>query len=128
MLGDKTAVATIAVKDMETAKKFYEGVLGLTVDKVDPGGGGNLYKSGNSNVLVYPSQFAGSNKATAASWGVGDDLEKVIEDLKGKGVKFEQYDNIPNVKREGDIHVMGDLRAVWFKDPDGNILNLVNEM
>ncbi|HSX18277.1 MAG TPA: VOC family protein [Candidatus Saccharimonadales bacterium] len=128
MLGDKTAVATIAVKDMDAAKKFYEGTLGLTVDKVDPGGGGNLYKSGDSNVLVYPSQFAGTNKATAASWGVGDDLEKIVADLKSKGVTFEQYDNIPGAKREGEIHTFGDMKAAWFKDPDGNILNLVNQM
>ena len=126
MLGDKTAMATIAVKDMEAAKKFYEGTLGLAKQKEDPSG--ILYKSGAGGVFVYPSQFAGTNKATYAAWGVGEDLDKIAADLKGKGVTFEQYDNLPGVKREGDVHVMGDLRAVWFKDPDGNILNLVNQM
>ena|SRR3990167_10165861 len=126
MLGDKTAVATIAVKDIEAAKKFYEGTLGLTKAGDDPGG--ILYKSGDSNVFVYESSFAGTNKATAASWGVGGDLEKIIDELKGKGVKFEHYDSIPDAKLEGDIHVIGDLKAAWFKDPDGNILNLVNQM
>lgn len=125
MLGDKQAVATLAVKDIEAGKKFYEGTLGLKKDSEDPGG--ILYKSGNSNVFVYQSEFAGTNKATAVSWGVGDDLESVIEELKGKGVTFEQYD-LPGVTREGDIHVMGELKAVWFKDPDGNILNIVNQM
>lgn len=126
MLGDKTAMATIAVKDMAAAKKFYEDTLGLAKMKEDPSG--TYYKSGAGGVFVYPSQFAGTNKATYAAWGVGDDLDKIVADLKAKGVTFEQYDNIPGVTRVGDIHTMGDMKAVWFKDPDGNILNLVNEM
>lgn len=125
MLGDKQAVATVAVKDIEAAKKFYEGTLGLTKADDDPGG--VRYKSGNSMVFVYESQFAGTNKATAVSWGVGDDIESIAQGLKAKGVVFEQYD-LPGATREGDIHVMGDLKAAWFKDPDGNILNIVNKM
>ncbi len=56
---------------------------------------------------------------------VGDDVEGVVRTLKAKGVRFEHYD-MPNVRREGDIHVAGDLKVAWFKDPDGNILNIVN--
>ena len=126
MLGDKTAVATIAVKDMEAAKKFYEETLGLVKSGDDPGG--ILYKSGNSNVFVYQSEFGGSNKATAVSWGVGEDVESIISGLKAKGVVFEHYAELPGVTLQGDIHVMGDLKAAWFKDPDGNILNIVNKM
>ena len=126
MLGDKPATATIAVKDMGAAKKFYEGTLGLTIENEDPAG--TTYKSGNTKLFVYPSEFAGTNKATAVAWGVGDDLDKIVTGLKAKGVTFEQYDNLPGVTREGGVHIMGDLRAVWFKDPDGNILNLVNQM
>jgi predicted enzyme related to lactoylglutathione lyase len=126
MLGDKSASAVIAVKDMEKAAKFYEGTLGLTkTDMSDPSG--TMYKSGDSMIFVYPSEYAGTNKATALAWGVGDDLDKIIEDLKAKGVTFEHYD-MPGMKLEGDVHVMGDMRAAWFKDPDGNILNLVNQM
>jgi predicted enzyme related to lactoylglutathione lyase len=126
MLGDKSASAVIAVKDMEKAAKFYEGTLGLTkTDMSDPSG--TMYKSGDSMIFVYPSEYAGTNKATALAWGVGDDLDKIIEDLKTKGVTFEHYD-MPGMKLEGDVHVMGDMRAAWFKDPDGNILNLVNQM
>lgn len=128
MLGDKTAVATIAVKDLEAAKKFYEDKLGLKPGDAGSDPGGVLYKSGASNVFVYQSEFAGSNKATAASWGVGDDIESVVAELKSKGITFESYDNIPGVTKQGDVHVMGDLKAAWFKDPDGNILNLVNQM
>ena len=127
MLGDKTAAATVAVKDMEVAKKFYEETLGLKKEMEAPGGGGTMYKSGDSSVFVYQSEFAGSNKATAVTWGVGGDLDKIVADLKAKGVAFEHYD-MPGITREGDVHVMGELKAAWFKDPDGNILNLVNQM
>ena len=131
MLGDKTSTAVLAVKDMAAAQKFYEGTLGLAkadIQMDEDAGGGIMYKTGNSMVLVYPSQYAGTNQATALGWGVGDDLDKIVADLKSKGVNFEHYDNLPGTKLEGDVHVMGDLKAVWFKDPDGNILNLVNKM
>jgi predicted lactoylglutathione lyase len=54
-------------------------------------------------------------------------LDLVIDELKANGVTFEHYD-MPGMKVEGDVHVMGEMRAAWFKDPDGNILNLVNQM
>jgi catechol 2,3-dioxygenase-like lactoylglutathione lyase family enzyme len=125
MLGDNDVAATIAVKDMEVAKRFYEGTLGLKRGEMDDPGG-IIYKSGNSSVLVYESQFAGTNEATAASWAV-DDLEGIVQALKTKGVKFEQYDNLPGVTRNGDVHMIGTMKAVWFKDPDGNILNISSQ-
>jgi catechol 2,3-dioxygenase-like lactoylglutathione lyase family enzyme len=121
MLGDKDAVVTLAVKDLAVAKEFYENVVGLSEGMEVPGG--LLYRSGSSTVLVYESQFAGTNEATAASWNVGDDLERLVAELKAKGVEFEHYD-LPETTVEGDIHVMGSFKAAWFKDPDGNILNL----
>jgi catechol 2,3-dioxygenase-like lactoylglutathione lyase family enzyme len=129
MLGDKDAVATIAVKDLAAAQKFYEEKLGLTKAGSGDDPGGVMYKSGNSMVFVYQSDFAGSNKATTANWGVGEDIEKVVNELKGKGITFEQYD-IPGATRQGDVHVIEGpgLKAAWFKDPDGNILNIVNKM
>jgi len=126
MLESKDVIATIAVKDLEAASKFYEGTLGLSRMGPSPDPTAITYQSGRSGVLVYQSQYAGTNQATSASWAVGDDLDAVVDDLRSKGVKFEQYD-LPGLTREGDVHVMGELRAVWFKDPDGNILNLVNQ-
>jgi catechol 2,3-dioxygenase-like lactoylglutathione lyase family enzyme len=124
MLGNKDLVATIAVKNLDTARKFYEGTLGLKpVDAED--GELIVFKSGNSTLNVYRSQYAGTNKATAVTWLVGDDVEGVVRALKAKGVSFEHYD-MPNMKRQGDIHVAGDMKVAWFKDPDGNILNVVN--
>ena len=124
MLATTDAIATIAVKNIETARKFYEGTLGLKQTRSDePGVQG--YKSGNASVLVYQSQFAGTNKATAATWAV-QDLEGTIKDLKAKGVRFEHYD-LPGVTRKGDVHGTGKTKAAWFKDPDGNILALVSQ-
>ena len=125
MLGDKDAAATLAVRDLERARDFYESTLGLTPVQETPGA--VLYRSGNSTVLVYPSQYAGTNEATAASWSVGEDFDSIVEALRTKGVTFERYDDLPDTTREGDVHVSEDgFKAVWFKDPDGNILNLVN--
>jgi catechol 2,3-dioxygenase-like lactoylglutathione lyase family enzyme len=127
MLADKEATATVAVKDLAAAKKFYDGVLGLRRAAVEQQGT-LIYQTGTSRLLVYPSQFAGSNQATAATWVVGDELEAIVQALAAKGVAFEHY-TFPNTRLVGDIHVMGDegkMKAAWFKDPDGNILALVS--
>ena len=120
MLGDKDVTVAIPAKDTEASKRFYEETLGLTKVKDGPEEGSATFKSGNTELYVYASAYAGTNQATYAEWSV-DDIESVVEDLKGKGVTFEQYD-MPGMTREGDIHVMGDTKAAWFKDPAGNIL------
>ena len=124
MLGDKEAVANIAVKNLETAKKFYEETLGLTQIGAE-GQEVIVFRSGSSKIYVYKSQYAGTNQATAVTWVVGKDIESVVRELKTKGVAFEHYD-MPDVTREGDIHVAGNMKVAWFKDPDGNILNVIN--
>lgn len=124
MVGNNNVHVVLAVKDMDAAKDFYENTLGL--QKKDENPGGVVYTSGdNSKVFVYVSEFAGTNQATSASWDV-DDVDATVEELKGKGVSFEHYDNIPGVTLEGDIHVMGTMKAAWFKDPFGNILCVSN--
>jgi catechol 2,3-dioxygenase-like lactoylglutathione lyase family enzyme len=124
MLGDKDAVANIAVKNLETAKKFYEETLGLTQIGAE-GQEVIVFRSGSSTIYVYKSQYAGTNQATALTWVVGKDIEGVVQELKAKGVTFEHY-NMPDVTREDDIHVAGNMKVAWFKDPDGNILNIIN--
>jgi catechol 2,3-dioxygenase-like lactoylglutathione lyase family enzyme len=122
MLGDKDASANIAVKNLEIAKKFYEDTLGLS----QVGAEGEeliVFKSGNTIIYVYQSQNAGTNQATAVTWIVGEEMEDVVKELKNKGVNFEHYD-MPDMVREGEIHVFGDMKVAWFKDPDGNILNI----
>ena len=124
MLADSTAIPNVAVKDLDVAKRFYEHTLGLP----ELGKQGDelvIYRSGNSMLNVYRSEFAGTNKATAVTWSVGDTLDDMVASLKSKGVRFERYD-MPGATMEGDVHVFGDIRVAWFKDPDGNILNLIN--
>jgi len=123
MLRDTDAVATLAVKNLGEAAKFYEETLGLTRagaedDEVV------VFESGDTRINVYRSSYAGTNKATALTWPV-DDVDDVVRTLKAKGVKFEHYD-LPDTKRQGDVHVSGDIKVAWFKDPDGNILSVVN--
>lgn len=119
MLGDKDAVANIAVKDLEAARNFYAGTLGLTQVGAE-GEEPIVFRSGNSTLNVYRSEYAGTNQATAVTWMVGGDVEGVVRALKAKGVAFEHYD-MPDMTREGDVHVAGDMKVAWFKDPDGNV-------
>jgi catechol 2,3-dioxygenase-like lactoylglutathione lyase family enzyme len=123
LLGEKNAIATIAVRNIEAAKRFYEGILELKLVHAE-GPKALSYKSGDAEVLVYESQFAGTNRATAVTWVV-DQLEKIVQTLKAKGVQFEHYD-MPGVTRQGDVHVAGSIKNAWFKDPDGNILAMVS--
>jgi len=123
MLGNRNAAANLAVKDLERAKQFYEGTLGLK--PVDNEGDELIvFKSGDSLINVYRSKYAGTNQATAVTWAV-DDVEAEVDALKKKGVKFEHYD-MPGLKREGDVYVNDHMKVAWFKDPDGNILNIAS--
>lgn len=124
MLGNADVTATLAVTDIDRAKRFFEGKLGLELLR-GPQPGVLVFKAGRSSLIVYASEFAGSNKATAATWMV-DDVEGTVRRLKANGVTFEHYD-FPGVRLHGDVHEMGDSKAAWFKDPDGNILAIVSE-
>ncbi len=125
MLNDYEAIATIAVKDLDKAAAFYEGTLGLTRSSTE-GEEAITYRSGSAKLNVYRSQFASTNKATSVVWNVGDDIEAVAAKLKSKGVPFEHYE-MPGMAIQGDIHQSGDMKVAWFKDPDGNILSIVND-
>ena len=125
MLGKQDAIATVAVKNLGAAKKFYQDTLGLK--QLDAEGDEVVvYEAGNSRLNVYKSQYAGTNKATAVTWAV-DDVEGEVRTLKSKGVAFEHYD-MPGMKLQGDLHVAdgADFKVAWFKDPDGNIFSIVN--
>jgi catechol 2,3-dioxygenase-like lactoylglutathione lyase family enzyme len=123
MLRNTDAVATLGVKDLGVATRFYEETLGLSRAGTEDNES-IVLKSGDTAINVYRSRFAGTNKATALTWAV-DDVDDVVRTLKGKGVKFEHYD-LPDTRRDGDVHISGDIKVAWFKDPDGNILSVVN--
>ena len=123
MLQNTDAIATLAVKDLDVAARFYGETLGLSPAGAE-GDEALMFESGDTTINVYRSKFAGTNKATAVTWAV-DNVEDIVRRLKAKGVKFEHYE-LPETTREGDVHVSGDIRVAWFKDPDGNILSVVN--
>lgn len=128
MLGKSDAIAVVAVKDLDTARKFYEDTLGLTPVGTQ---GEELvtFRSGDSMINLYRSKYAGTNQATAIAWAVGEQFDDIVPALRAKGVTFEHYD-VPGMTREGDVHAVdmaGGFRTVWFKDSDGNILNLANQ-
>ncbi len=119
-----TPIPMLAVKDVARARRFYADTMGFEEDK--EGMEGILqFRAGGTVFVIYPSEYAGTNKATALTWVVGDQLEKVVERLRGKGVAFEHYE-LPGTVRKGDIHESGPIRNAWFKDPDGNIHALSN--
>lgn len=122
MLKDKPSSAIIAVKDIERARSFYSDVLGLEL--ADEEMDGVLgFRTGDTWLVVYRSDEAGSNRANAVVWSVGDDMEAIVADLRAKGVRFERYPDM-GMALKGDIYVAGDMQMVWFKDLDGNILHL----
>src|SRR5437879_11031687 len=124
MLSNAKVQPMLPVKDLKTAQKFYEQTLGLK--KVgEMADEAVTYKSGGTTLVVYRSEFAGTNKGTAALWEV-DDVDGTVKDLKSKGVKFEHYDDMPGLTRDGDIHRAGDMKVAWWKDPSGNILSIQN--
>src|SRR5215207_9599576 len=99
MLDAKDAIATVAVKDLEAARQFYERKVGLQPTPEQQEGAAS-YKAGRGTLFVYPSQYAGTNKATAVTWTVGADLDSIVKKLKLKGVVFEHYD-MPDTTLEG---------------------------
>jgi catechol 2,3-dioxygenase-like lactoylglutathione lyase family enzyme len=124
MLANSNAVANLAVRDLARARAFYEDILGLTAVH-NEGGELIVYKCGDTSLNVYHSSFAGTNKATAVTWMVGDEIGNIVKVLRSKGVAFEHYE-MPGLTLEGHVHVGHGMKVAWFKDPDGNILNLVD--
>jgi catechol 2,3-dioxygenase-like lactoylglutathione lyase family enzyme len=124
MLQNRDAVANVAVRDLTVARRFYEGTLGF--EPIDREGDEVVvYRSGNTRFNVYRSQYAGTNKATAVTWAVGEAIDDLVRELKANGVVFEHYD-MPGLTLDGDIHVGGGMSVAWFKDPDGNLLNIIS--
>ena len=122
MLGHHDSSAIVAVADLARARAFYSDVLGLEL--ADEGAGDEVltYRTGRTRLVVYRSDHAGSNSANAVVWDVGEDLEAIVAALEAKGAAFEHYPGIGRL--EGNVHLAGDCRLVWLRDPDGNILHL----
>ena len=122
-LKDFRCGASAAVSDMQRARRFYEGVLGL-VPGTDTGDNVGYPCGGDTQINVYLSPNAGTAKFTIAGFDV-EDIETVVEALTEQGVTFEQYDEPPiATDTQGIAHFERDAKVAYFKDPDGNILSI----
>jgi catechol 2,3-dioxygenase-like lactoylglutathione lyase family enzyme len=121
MLSNAPVAPALPASDMARARAFYEQALELRVVEEDPGG--VTFGCGQGTALfVYPSEFAGTNKATAAAFRV-DDLDAVMSRLRERGVVFEDYD-LPELKTVDGVATFGDVKGAFFTDPEGNIIGL----
>jgi catechol 2,3-dioxygenase-like lactoylglutathione lyase family enzyme len=125
-LSDAKVGPAIAVSDLQRAKDFYEGKLGLSGGDDTPDGG-HTYPCGEGTELhIFTSPAgAGKSESTIAGWAVND-IDATVDELSSNGVTFEQYDEPLNTDEKG-IATVGDGRGAWFKDPDGNVLGMFQE-
>jgi predicted enzyme related to lactoylglutathione lyase len=125
MLQDFPMYAYIPAKDLARARRFYEGKLGFRPTQEHNGGVVYEFAKGTA-CFMYPTPNAGTSKASQAFWSV-DDVDGVIRALKAKGVVFEDYD-MPGERSAQGAVIAGGAKAAWFKDSEGNILALIEEV
>ena len=124
MLKDHDSSAILAVSDLARARAFYGDTLGLQLADEGVEEGVLVYKTGATKLVVYHSDYAGTNRANAVVWGVGDDIDSIVAALEATGAAFEHYPDIGRL--DGNVHVDGAAKLVWLKDPDGYILHINN--
>jgi len=124
MLQDASMYAYIPVKDVDRAREFYEQKLGFKPREVTADG--VIYEFGRGTAcFLYPTPNAGTSRASQAFWQV-EDIEREVAELTARGVKFEQYD-MPDVDEKG-ISTGGGAKAAWFKDTEGNIMAVIQNI
>jgi catechol 2,3-dioxygenase-like lactoylglutathione lyase family enzyme len=116
MLEGSEFVAALPAEDIERAKTWYREKLGL--EPVEEYEGAVIYRAGAGTLQIYPTQLAGIAQHTLGCWYV-DDLEATVEQLRDRGVEFEDYD-FPGLKTVNGIAELGFERSAWFKDSEGN--------
>jgi catechol 2,3-dioxygenase-like lactoylglutathione lyase family enzyme len=122
-LSDCIVSASVAVSDIERARRFYEDVLGLAVE-IDSGDNIRYRCADGSTMHIFVSPYAGTARSTVAGWGVAD-IDAAVERLEAQGVEFERYTSGPIVTDErGIASFPGGNRVAYFKDPDGNGLSI----
>ena len=124
MLSKARISAVVPVSDLERGIEFYGQTLGLGTPERDdvPSAPGVRFEIGGGQLYVYQSVGAGQSRHTLCAFEV-DDIESEMGDLRGRGVTFEEYD-MPGMTTQNGIIEMGNEKAAFFKDPDGNIIGL----
>ena len=125
MLQKSPLYAYIPAQDVARARQFYEGKLGFRPKQET--GGGVVYEFGEHTAcFLYPTPNAGTSRASQAFWQVAD-VEREVAELKSRGVVFEQYD-MPGEKSPSGVVTAGGAKAAWFKDSEGNILAIIQDV
>jgi predicted enzyme related to lactoylglutathione lyase len=123
MLSASRIGANVPVSNLDKAIAFYEGKLGLTLfERGDEQRYARFSGAGQTKLGIYESATAGQARHTLASFVVND-VRAVVDTLRANGVVFEEYD-MPGMKTEEGVATIGETRAAWLKDPDGNILEI----
>jgi catechol 2,3-dioxygenase-like lactoylglutathione lyase family enzyme len=122
MLSDAKSMPVVAVSDLDRARAFYEGKLGLV--STGPVVEGVIYGTASGGFLVYPSGFAGTNKATVISFQLDwAKFDAEIAALRSAGVELATFDAPDGEWHDGVLEGAG-MKSAWFTDPDGNFLNV----
>jgi catechol 2,3-dioxygenase-like lactoylglutathione lyase family enzyme len=116
---------TLPAADMTRARAWYEDTLGLRPVETDVFDG-SWYETGGMRFLLYPSQAAGTNQATAASFSP-DDFDSAMALLRDRGVTFDDFDYGEFKTVNGVLELPDGRRGAWFKDSEGNILNILSQ-
>lgn len=119
MLANAAVTTMLPVKEMERARVFYERCLGLKPGGFKPDGK-FTYQVGGSTLALFPKPEGTKAEHTAISFQVSDIAASIVE-LKQAGVVFEDYD-FPGFKTVNHVCVLGAEKAAWFKDTEGNLL------
>jgi predicted enzyme related to lactoylglutathione lyase len=125
MLHDFPMYAYIPARDLDRARQFYEKKVGLH-PKQESNGGVVYAFAGGTAAFLYPTPNAGTSQASQAFWSVKD-VDSVIRKLKARGVVFEHYDMPGERSAEGAV-TAGGAKAAWFKDSEGNIMALIEDV
>lgn len=125
MFKDTKAFSGFSVNDIEKAKAFYQDTLGLKVTNEEMGGLALHIAGNNNNVFIYLKPNHTPATYTILNFQV-DDVEKTVDELTKRGVKFEHYD-YPQLKTDekGISRNNGGPTIAWFTDPAGNILSVL---
>lgn len=113
------AIPVLQAQDLKRARSFYEDKLGFCPDLEEPEG--VMLRAGDSSIYLYETS-AGPGESTVLSL-YAEDFDSAIEELRSQDVRFEEYD-LPNLKTKNGIVDLDGMRAVWFKDPEGNVINV----
>ena len=127
MLQDSPIYVYFPATDVARSRDFYEKKLGLKPKQEVSGGIVYEFAKGTA-AFLYQTPNAGTSKASQAFWDVKD-VERTVMALRERGIEFEKYEGMPG-KRSCDGYVVeaGGAKAAWFKDPDGNILAVIQNV